>query len=333
MTSAKKLPFLNQIVCGDSACILKQIPDASVDLVVTSPPYYQQRSYGGGETGGEYGVANYIDAVMTVFQECIRIVKNTGSIVFNLGDKYIDGDLDLIPYQFALAVKDHTNVTLVNQIIWHKTNPTPRQFQRRFVSSTEPFFHFVKSKKYHYDLDAYFRVGGLLKPPAGKKVNPGKQYERIIRNSDLSPDEKRNAQKALDSAVNEVKTGKIADFRMKIRGVHAPAFGGQGGGRLSQITNDGFTIIRMAGRPLNPDVITCPVESLKWNDHPAIYPEQIVSMLIALLTPQHAVILDPYMGSGTTAVAAKKAGRDYIGVDINPKYCDAAQKRVDEVLP
>ena len=331
MTAGKKLPFLNKIVCGDSSCILKQIPDSTVDLVITSPPYYLQRSYGGGQTGEEWSIANYIDAVMEVFEECVRIVKDTGSIVFNMGDKYMGGELKLVPYRFAVEAVDRTKVDLINQVMWYKTNPTPRQYQKRFVQSTEPFFHFAKTTKYHYDLDEYNKARGIAPPAPTSKSGSGTRYKAIIDESDLSPAEKQSARDALQEAVEEVKAGKISDFRMKIRGVHAPAFGGQAGGRQSQIENNGFTIIRMSGRPLHQDVIRCRVESLKWNDHPAIYPEQIVSMFIALLTPKRAVVLDPYMGSGTTAVAAKKAGRDYIGVDINPKYCEAAQKRVSEV--
>ena len=332
MTAPKKIPFLNKIVCGDSSCILKQIPDSTVDLVITSPPYYQQRHYGGGQTGGEHGVENYIDAVMEVFQECMRVVKDTGSIVFNMGDKYINGSLATIPHRFAIEVITRTPAKLINQIVWYKSNPTPRQYQRRLVQSTEPFFHFVKTNKYHYDLAEYNKIRNAIQPPPAKKAGTGEQYKKLIAKSSLAPKERQNALKALQDVLKEAREGKVYDFRMKIRGVHAPAFGGQDGGRQSQIENNGFTIIRMRGRPLPLDVIKCSVESLKWNDHPAIYPEQIVSMLIALLAPPGAVVLDPYMGSGTTAVAAKKARRDYIGIEINSKYCAEAQKRVGEAL-
>ena len=331
MAARKTLPYLNSIVCGDSLCILRHIPDSTVDLVITSPPYYMQRSYGGGQTGEEKSITKYIDAVMAVFKECVRVVKDTGSIVFNMGDKYTAGQLNLVPYRFAIEAQSRTGVDLINQIMWHKTNPTPRQYQKRFVQSTEPFFHFVKTHKYYYNLDEYNKARGITPSTPTARAGSGVRYKEIIDKSDLSPREKRGARKALQEAVEEVRSGKISDFRMKIRGVHAPAFGGQAGGRQSQIENNGFTIIRMSGRPIHQDVIKCSVESLKWNDHPAIYPEQIVSMLIALLAPKRAVVLDPYMGSGTTAVAAKKAHRAYIGVDINPKYCEAARERVSEV--
>ena len=139
------MPFWNEIVCGDSAQLLKLIPQESVDLVITSPPYFQQREYGGGGIGNEKKPVDYIAALMNIFRECIRVIKPTGSIIFNVGDKYEDSSLLLMPFRFAIAATEQCEVTLVNNVTWVKSNPTPRQFKRRLVSSTEPFFHFVKT--------------------------------------------------------------------------------------------------------------------------------------------------------------------------------------------
>ena len=337
--------------CGDAARTLASMPDGSADLVVTSPPYFQQRSYGGlrGETGCEVAVADYIGAVKSVFAECSRVVRDTGSIVFNMGDKYSGGDLMLVPYRFALEAKQIGGVRLVNDITWVKTNPTPRQFARRFVSSTEPFFHFVKSSRYYYDTDAYEREadgdprgarhGGKVQAAHGgaaaagggpKAAHPraGKRYEAIIESSDLSADEKAAARKALHEAVRDVQDGRIASFRMKIRGIHSPAFGGQEGGRNSQMANRGFTVIRLLGGTMRRDVMTSSVEALRGVGHPAVYPERIVRSLIALLCPPGGTVVDPYMGSGTTGAAAVRTGRRYVGIDINPAYCKAARLRI-----
>ena len=85
----------------------------------------------------------------------------------------------------------------------------------------------------------------------------------------------------------------------------------------------------MSGASLKKDAITCHVENLKWNRHPAIYPVALIKELIALLTPPGAIILDPYMGSGSTGVAANAMGRHYIGMEINPEYCAAAKERIE----
>lgn len=115
---------------------------------------------------------------------------------------------------------------------------------------------------------------------------------------------------------------------MKIRGLHAEPFGGQEGGRQIQLRKKGFTIIRIHGEKLKRDVIESAVESLKNSNHPAIYPVSIIQEFLYLLTRRGGVVLDPFMGSGSTAEACKRAGRNYIGIDINPDYCAFARERV-----
>ena len=124
--TSRRLPFLNTVRCGDSAQMLRLFPDNSVDLVITSPPYFQQREYGWCGVGEEKRIDGYIDAVMEVFNQCVRITKDTGSIVFNMGDKYLGGSLSLVPYRFAIeAVRGGGGVKLVNNMPWVKSG-TPR---------------------------------------------------------------------------------------------------------------------------------------------------------------------------------------------------------------
>ncbi len=259
-------------------------------------------------------------------------MQDDGSIVFNIGDKYQDSNLLLVPYRFALAATDTGLVKLVNEITWVKKNPTPRQFSRRLVSSTEPFFHFAKSDHYFYDPKAF-----LAEPrepqPLNKKDNSkvGQRYFELIEESDLSKDEKSLARIELTEVIQEVKRGKTKSFRMKIRGIHAPPFGGQMGGRTLQLKNRGFTIIRIHGNKLKRDVIETPVAAVKGNKHPAIYPVELIEEFLHLLTPASSVVLDPFMGSGSTAVACKNLDRHYIGFDINTDYCEYARQRVSDV--
>lgn len=327
-----QIPFWNEIVCGDSADLLKMIPDDSIDLVITSPPYFQQREYDGGGIGNEKTPQEYIASLLNVFHECVRVIKPTGSIVFNVGDKYDDSSLLLMPYRFAIAATEQCGVTLVNNVTWVKSNPTPRQFKRRLVSSTEPFFHFVKTQNYKYFIDEFLKPIDEPKPNGnGTGENVGKKYFSLIEQSLLTPKQKELARNALEEVIEEVRNGEIQGFRMKIRGIHSEPFGGQDGGRKIQLDKNGFTIIRIYGNPLKKDVIATPVESLKNCPHPAIYPVKIVDEFINLLTEKGDVILDPFVGSGSTAVAAFQNERVYIGFDISEEYCLYAQKRVSSV--
>ena len=321
---------IDQILCGDNFQLIQKLPDCSVQLVITSPPYFQQRDYGGG-MGNETNVNEYIDTLLCLFRECVRVVKDDGNIVFNVGDKYQDSNLLLVPYRFAIAATETGLVRLVNEITWIKRNPTPRQFKRRLVSSTEPFFHFAKSDDYFYNPDAFLAEACAQKQSSKKVgVKVGQRYFELIAQSALSQTEKTVARRELTEVIQEVKRGQIHSFRMKIRGIHAEPFGGQEGGRALQLKNKGFTIIQMHGNKLKRDVIETSVATVKGNKHPAIYPVEVVEEFLHLLTPSDALVLDPFIGSGSTAVACKKLGRQYIGYDINPEYCEYARQWVSD---
>ena len=321
---------LDQIVCGDNLELIRQLPDRSVQLVITSPPYFQQRDYGGG-IGNEARLEEYLDSLLSLFRECVRVVRDDGSLVFNLGDKYEDSSLLLVPYRFAIGATETGLVKLVNDVTWVKKNPTPRQFRRRLVSSTEPFFHFAKTADYFYNPDAFMANEDTPKKLRAQGMSVGQKYFELIDQSDLSESEKHNARLALEKAIREVRRGEIAGLRMKIRGIHAEAFGGQDGGRKIQIEKNGFTLIRLRGDKLKRDVLEHSVESIKGIKHPAIYPVKIVEEFLHLLTRLGDVVLDPFIGSGSTAVACKKLGRHFIGYDINPEYCEYAQNRVETI--
>ena len=324
---------LNTIFCGDCLDILKDLPQNSVDLVVTSPPYFQQREYGGTGIGNEKTVEEYIENLMRVFRECVRITKKTGSIVFNLGDKYIDGNLLLVPYRFAIEVQKEKQVKLINELTWVKINPSPKQDPKKLVSSKEPFFIYTKSSDYYFNKDAFLEYKDKYlngsKKAAGNDI--GKKYFELIEKSNLSPADKVQAGKELLEVIREAKEGKIESFRMKIRGMHALPYGGQAGGRLTQIENKGFTIIKIHGNSMRKDIIESTVETIKGNVHPAVYPEFVVQELIKLLTKENDIVLDPFLGSGTTAVVAKRLKRNYIGIEIHPEYIEYAKQRLAEM--
>ena len=276
MEKPKHMKFLNRIVCGNNLELLGDIPDKSINLVITSPPYYKQRDYGEG-IGNERTVEEYIENLCELFHECVRVVKDDGSIVFNIGDKYENANLLLAPYRFAIEVLKKEPVKVANNITWVKLNPTPRQFKRRLVSSTEPFFHFVKSDNYYYNINAFMsRLATMGRRNNKSSNNIGKTYLELIESSSLSEEQKNIAREELLEVIQEVKTGKIDSFRMKIRGIHSSPFGGQDGGRKIQLMKKGFTIIRIHGDTLKRDVIECPVETIKGCKHPAIYPEYII---------------------------------------------------------
>jgi len=328
------MDFTNKIIQGDSLQILKEIKSNSIDLVITSPPYFQQRDYGNGNTGigNEVTEKQYLDNLLAIFYESVRVAKPTGAIVYNLGDKYINGGLSLLPYKFAIQAIESNKVFLINDITWSKLNPTPRQDKRKLIQATEPFFVFAKSKEYKFNLDDYLQHLDNLNKKNGNNPNTkiGEKYFELIDNAELTDAEKNNAKKELNYAIQSVISGEINSFRMKIRGLHKLAYGGQAGGRNNQINNNGYSIIKITGNKLKKDIIESPVEITKDNSHPAVYPIYIIQELIKLLTNKGDIVLDPFNGSGTTCVAAKNLGRQYVGIEINPDYVELANQRIKE---
>jgi len=321
------LPYLDEIVVGDCREVLKKLPDASVNLIITSPPYFNQRTYTENddrELGTERKIEQYLDNLIDIFRQCVRVVRDDGSLIVNMGDKYVNTNLMLVPYRFAIRACDATAVTLINNICWHKTNPTPRQYQRRLVSSHEPFFHFVKTGDYYYDSTVFEEK----KSQRRTTDKMGMKYAEQIDNSGLSDAEKAEAQEALARVVSKVRRGELWSFRMKIRGLHKLAYGGYEGGRNAEIARRGFSVIEMPGKIIQKDVFTFPTEKIHWNKHPAIYPEALVRKLIMLTTREGDVVLDPFIGSGTTGVACRRCNRRFIGVELCEDFADVARERI-----
>src|SRR5487761_1725924 len=149
--AAARAPF-SKIFRADARAV--PLSAASVDLICTSPPYYQLRDYGvAGQIGLERSVADFIDQLVAVMAECKRILKPTGSIFVNLGDKYDKGALLGTPWRFALACVDRLDLRIAAEIIWAKPSTTPRKCERRVKRIHEQWFHFTVQPNYFSGAD------------------------------------------------------------------------------------------------------------------------------------------------------------------------------------
>ena len=150
-----KTKVLNQFLCGDAIEVARRLPDAIVDTVVTSPPYYQQRDYASKvQIGQEISPAAYVERMAELFTELKRVVKPTGSAWVVIGDKYVKGELLGMPWRVCLALKD-AGWVLRSDCIWHKPNAMPSSVKTRPTTDHEYIFFFSNSKKdYYYDADS-----------------------------------------------------------------------------------------------------------------------------------------------------------------------------------
>jgi len=153
---------------GDALTLARELPDESVNCIVTSPPYWGLRSYLADddpdkalEMGAEPTLAEYVERLVVLFRELRRALRSDGVAWLNLGDCYAqkptDGlkpkDLCLVPYRVALALQDD-GWFLRSHIIWHKPNPMPESVTDRPTSSHEAVFLLTKSERYWYDAEA-----------------------------------------------------------------------------------------------------------------------------------------------------------------------------------
>lgn len=321
---------INRIVCDDAYTFLQTLPSNSIQCFLTSPPYWQQRDYGAGGIGNEDEVSEYLNQLMNVVREMHRVCHDSGIIIVNLGDVCTDRSFMLIPYQFAIRVISELRMILVNTITWVKDNPQPRHDARRLVTSTEPFFIFAKSTEYYYNPDAYNNTEDDKdledRMPSAKK---GQKYlELIAKAKTMTPEQKQLGKKAVHDAIERLRSGEITDFRMRIKEFHAKPFGGLDGGYMRSMDRDGFVLCNQYGRKIKKDVIHAPVETAGKGDHPAKFPEDVVEELILLTTHPGDLVCDPFAGSGTTCAVTKRLRRKWLGIEINPEYCQCANDRV-----
>lgn len=139
---------------GDALAVVKRLPSESVHTIITSPPYWGQRDYGvEGQIGSEESPEVYIEQLVTVFKELYRVLRDDGTLWLNLGDKYLDGELLGLPWRVAIELQ--RLYTLRQDIIWHKPSPMPAPATNRCVTAHEYLFLFSKnSSDYYFDFVA-----------------------------------------------------------------------------------------------------------------------------------------------------------------------------------
>jgi DNA modification methylase len=181
---SEKIPREGKVIVyiGDVNKCLKLLPNNIVDCVITSPPYWKQRDYKHPrQIGQEDTYEEYIRKLVCVFNEIKRVLKPTGTLFLNIGYKYQDKELLLIPELLALELQKN-GWALLNKIIWYKPNAMPSSVENRFSNIYEPIFLFVKKEsKYKY----YFSLNTLRLPPKNfiNKKTPEEILGLEVRNS------------------------------------------------------------------------------------------------------------------------------------------------------
>lgn len=323
------------------------LPDASIDLVVTSPPYWQKRDYGvAGQLGQESTPAAYTDAIMDCLTEWKRTLTPTGSVFLNVGDSYHRRALAGIPGRIEAAAADK-GWLLRNRIIWTKTRGNPDPARDRLTPRHEYVLHFAP-RRYHYDLAGYAER-------YGRGANPGDVWEIAPERSlspHLAPFPVELARRAIllgcprtvctvcGHAATRITapSGELDETRPQARrAMQLAAEAGLTEAHLAAIRATGISDAGKAQRTQTGtgrnsaevqrlaaeakavlggyfrEFTFGPKRTVGWTDcgHAAARPGRV---------------LDPFSGTGTTGVAAAEAGVAYVGVDLDPR-CHAIASR------
>lgn len=297
----------NIIHVGDNLFHLTNIPDASVDMCVTSPPYYNLRDYkNSSQIGAENTVSDFVENLCKVFDEVKRILKPTGSCWVNIGDTYDKKRLLQVPSRFEIAMCDR-GWHLRNEIIWSKPNPQPISSKDRFWGNHEKFFWFVKDvKKYYFNRDP------ILVPQAEISIRRMFSKNNMDKRKDFNASDKEGF--GISSSSQDKHYARMREEM----------------GIDKEFNYE--ELVKSGKCPTRPEFDTWDIPSVTYKGaHFAVYPPELIEKPILSCCPEQGIVIDPFMGSGTTGEVAKLNNRKYIGLELNTEYAILANERISKV--
>ncbi len=275
MTTFSGGEWRNQILAGDCRALLPRLPNACVDLIVTSPPYADQRRH----TYGGVPPDEYVAWFLPIAAELQRVLKPTGSFVLNIKERVANGERHTYVLELILAMR-RQGWLWTEEYIWHKRNTAPGKWPNRFRDSWERCLHFTKGRQFAMYQDAVM-------------VPMGEWRHARLRNLSET-DRKRDNSRVRSGFGKKVENWVGRD--------------------MAYPTN----VLHMATECSN-------------KNHSATFPIALPAWFIKLFTQPGDVVLDPFIGSGTTAVAAAQLGRVYVGMEQDANYVAIAQERLSRV--
>jgi site-specific DNA-methyltransferase (adenine-specific) len=302
----------NTILIGDAREQLAQLPAASVDCVVTSPPYFQLRNYQvDGQLGTESTVAGWVTDLRQVMREVARVLTPTGGVWLNLGDSFSRHPRYGAPAKGLLLAPERLLLALAqdgwlvrNKVIWAKTNPLPSSVGDRLTLTYEVVYFLVRQRSYFFDLDA---IRELRRTPAVVKAKADSTNER------------------------PAWAGPLATSRGGLRSGTPKHPRHKNPGDVWQIATRGFRGAHFAVFPpelvRRPILATCPaVVCTECGQGQKLSTGTLACDCHA--PARRGLVLDPFFGTGTVGLVARELDRDYLGIELNPDYAQMARERL-----
>ena len=323
-----------------AGAVLEGLPERSVDMVMTSPPYWSVRRYAGGDGLGNEGTPQeYVERLVGILSRLEQELKLEGSLWLNLGDTYVDKGLCGIPWQVALGLQ-RRGWMIRNAVVWDKVKGNPCNSRDKLRDMYELVFHLVRGRRFYYDVDAIRQTPRPASVREGRVTTAtgvsGVRYRRQIAGSQLTDNEKDKALRALDGVLGKVARGELSDFRMLVRGVQRATHGedAEFSGRAGELDRNGFCILPYHPKGAKPGDVWRVVPEDEWrkDGHAAVFPVELCRVPILATCPPEGIVLDPFVGTGTTVAAAIGWGRRGVGIDVSEEYLAVAERRIEAVL-
>jgi site-specific DNA-methyltransferase (adenine-specific) len=356
---------INKIYQGDSLEVLRTFPDKSINCCVTSPPYWNQRDYKiKGQLGLEKTPELYIEKMVEVFMEVKRVLMDNGTCWVNIGDSYASGkiantesggpmnrnngqsnippkgykvkDLVGIPWMVAFALRS-SGWFLRQDIIWEKLNPMPESVNDRCTKSHEYIFLLSKSKHYYYDAksiatpykDKTFTTFGCESRGNGDGTG-------LIKSENWGNDIKVRKPKQWKTPDGwDTSKGSHSNIHREGRekGVKGYEHRGKGDKKLTGHSGNYDINGNLIGDGLANKRSVWQVATQSFKEaHFATFPPELIVDCIKAGCPENGIVLDLFMGAGTTAMVSRKLNRNYVGIELSPKYIKIAEKRLYDEL-
>lgn len=350
--------FRNSIINENVVEGIEKLPDKSINMVVTSPPYWNLRNYGNktyckwddgweGQLGNEPNPDLYIKHLCDIFDLINYKIRDDGTIWVNISDTYSSNSksgaksksLIGIPFKFANEMINRDYI-LRNTIIWHKTNATPCSVKDRFTLDFEYLFFFSKNKKYYFEqqFEPYKSSphGGQF---GQKSKDKNVQYAKDTKSSRFYGNLGRNKRTTWTIPTKPSSLSHCAMYPDTL--IETPIKAGCPTFVCTKCGNPKVADIkkikledREDNRKKKPRedygkvMKECPNKGWKSKKiHNGYKPTCDCNTEF-----KHGIVLDPFMGAGTTALTAKKLNRDYIGFEINREYVKIARNRLIEYI-
>lgn len=303
----------NQFLQGDTKEVLKSLPDKCVNMCVTSPPYWALRTYNvDGQYGQESTPEEYVQNLVEVFSEVKRVLRDDGTLWLNLGDTYAGKGHqgDFIDPKYPNG-RNGQKVALNNKVEGYK--------RKDMIGIPWMVAFALRSAGWYLRQDIIWEKPNTMPSPAKDRCVTAHEYIFLLSKKDRYYFDYKAIQ---EDSVNEKMPGKnMTDTKV--------TYGVKNGG------NSGLLNLR---RKYNTDGLpekrnkrsVWSVNTQPFPDaHFAVFPPKLIEPCIMAGCPVDGIVLDPFMGSGTTAYVALKNGRNFVGVELNAEYIEMAKKRIE----